>query len=383
VDARTLAEAKVEGGVLVHGQLRWRVVVLPCADTLPLAAWENLARFWREGGVVISLGALPANSETEFPSARVQALSKEIFGAGEGARVLANAAGGAGIFLPSGSEALLLTALNQVLEPDLAPAAADSPLRATHRRIDGSEVYFIINDSSGQCDDTVAVAAEGKGELWDPATGTVSPLPGPAAKLSLGAYGGVLLRFPSARTPRRLQVRSGTLPGLRFSSLPATQPSVGKGEFVRAELTPDDRRGEPNGPAWRAVGTLTKGQVDTFLFLTFQYGEPVDLSEADSLVLDTWVPEAQRTSAEFLVIMSDKDGGDYIASSGRSLAAPGHWQSFVPLSGFALAGWSKDPDGRLDLTRIARISIGWGGYYGTEGEAVEFSLSPPRLAATK
>jgi hypothetical protein len=34
VDARTLAEAKVEDGSLVHGDLRWRVVVLPGVMTL-------------------------------------------------------------------------------------------------------------------------------------------------------------------------------------------------------------------------------------------------------------------------------------------------------------------------------------------------------------
>jgi hypothetical protein len=35
---------------------------------------------------------------------------------------------------------------------------------------------------------------------------------------------------------------------------------------------------------------------------------------------------------------------------------------------FRLAGWSKDDDGVLDPKRVACIRIGWGGYYGTEGE---------------
>ena len=81
IDSRTLAEAKVDGGALVHGQLRWHVLVLPGVDTLPQAAWENLARFVRHGGVVIALGALPMNSETEFPSPTVQSLARNVFGA--------------------------------------------------------------------------------------------------------------------------------------------------------------------------------------------------------------------------------------------------------------------------------------------------------------
>jgi hypothetical protein len=76
VDSRAIKEAAVESSTLVHGQLRWRVVVLPSADTLPLSAWENLAKFVRQGGAVIALGALPVNSESEFPSARVQTLAK-------------------------------------------------------------------------------------------------------------------------------------------------------------------------------------------------------------------------------------------------------------------------------------------------------------------
>ena len=154
VDSRALAEARVKAGALVHGQLRWRAVILPGADTLPLAAWKNLARFVRQGGVVIALGALPANSESEFPSARVAALAREIFGEGRAGvastqepRSHANAAGGGGIFLPSGLDGLLPLVLDRLLPPDVKVNEARSPLRVTHRRLDESEVYFVINDS--------------------------------------------------------------------------------------------------------------------------------------------------------------------------------------------------------------------------------------------
>jgi len=49
-DARALSDARVVTGTMVHGALQWHVIVLPGVDTLPLAAWENLARFVREGG---------------------------------------------------------------------------------------------------------------------------------------------------------------------------------------------------------------------------------------------------------------------------------------------------------------------------------------------
>ena len=46
VDSRTLAEATVANGVLEFGALRWRIVILPDADTCR-SAWENLERFYQ------------------------------------------------------------------------------------------------------------------------------------------------------------------------------------------------------------------------------------------------------------------------------------------------------------------------------------------------
>jgi hypothetical protein len=128
------------------------------------------------------------------------------------------------------------------------------------------------------------------------------------------------------------------------------------------------------------VGTLTKGNTDTFLFLSFEYPQTVDLSGAACLSVESWVPEGQRTPARLLVILREKDGGQYLADTGRPLASPGHFQAFVPWSRFAPAGWAKDPDGRLDLANVVALSIGWGGYYGSEGEKVEFHLALPQSA---
>lgn len=378
VDSLTLGEAKVRDGALVHRDLHWRVVILPGADTLPLAAWENLAEFWRQGGVVVSLGALPTNSEAEFPSPSVQALAAEMFGTGEGSRVKASESGGAAIFFAAGSEALLPVMLDKLLEPDVVAANDGSPLRVTHRRIDGHEVYFIINDSGESCSDTVSVAAEGPGELWDPATGKNSPLAGPRnIKLVLEPYSGVLLRFARAAPPRRLPVESGGLPGLTITPLPACEPKPGKGEFVEATVESDVARSQADAPAWRAVGRLTKSDVDTFLFLTFDYDPPLDLSDAECLAVDSWVPAGQKTRTDLLIIVRDVSGGEYIATTGRPMSVSGHNRALVPFSAFRLAGWSKDQDGRLDKDGITSVRVGWGGYYGKEGEAVEFSVALP------
>jgi hypothetical protein len=379
-----LVEARAESATLVHGKLRWRVIVLPGADTLPLAAWQNLVKFVRQGGVVIALGALPANSETEFPSARVQAMGKEIFSASgsvvNAPQSNANKAGGAGIFLPRGSESLLPLVLDGLLAPDVKVAEAKSPLRVTHRRLDDREVYFVINDSAKPWAGQVDFAAVGNGEGWNPATGQKEEtLAASTSKLSLEPYGAAVFRFASAKLPPPRKASSGALPNLSLRSVPRIEPSTPHGEFVRAELVPDATHSTGAAPAWQANAVLTKSKVDTFLFAQFHYAQPLDLSDADCLALVTWAPDGQSTPNQLLVILHEQDGGDFLVETGRSLAGPGREQTFIPLGRFQLAGWSRDADGVLDLRRVQDIRIGWGGYLGTEGEKVRFSVALPQV----
>ena len=385
VDSRALAEARADGGTLTHGKLRWRAVVLPGVDTLPLAAWENLARFVRDGGIIIALGALPVNSERDFPSPQVAALSREMFGAG-GREPFSqtNVAGGAGLFLPAGSESFLPLALDGALEPDVQTEERRSPLRITHRRIDGVEVYFVVNDSPRSCSESIRFAAQGNGERWDITTGRMAEQKeGATTRLNLEPYGAAIFRFAKAGTPRRRPVQGGLLPNLSLNLLPQANPTAPHGEFVRAEIRPDSLRSRPDHPAWETVGTLTRSQVDTFLFAQFHYEPGLDLTGADCLAVETWVPEGQQTANQLLIILHEQEGGDFMASTARSLAAPGRERSLVPWSQFQLAGWSKDSDGALDLKRISDVRIGWGGYLGAEGEKVVFSLALPQAGSVR
>jgi hypothetical protein len=213
IDSKALIDAEVVDEKMVLGRSEWRVVVLPGADTLPLAAWENLARFIRRGGVLVALGALPANSEAEFPAPRVQNLAREIFGpAGSSLTAFTTGSGGGGIFLPAGSEGLLPVVLKGVLEPDVMSIPPESPVRATHRQIDGREVYFMINDSAKAWSGEVRVAATGKAEQWDPASGHLITVSSTGTiPVSLEPYGATLLRFSAPGTSRRLPLNAGAL----------------------------------------------------------------------------------------------------------------------------------------------------------------------------
>ncbi|MCX8107293.1 MAG: glycosyl hydrolase [Verrucomicrobiae bacterium] len=175
VDSRALAEAQIRGDCLMHGRLAWRVVVLPAVDTLPLPAWEKLVRFAKAGGVIVAIGDLPANSESDFPSEKVRQMSGEIFGRMEQQAFLTKAGDtGAAVFLPAGSETLLPLVLDALLEPDIRVTPQPSPFRVTHRRIHNADVWFIINDSPHPWSGHVRILGEGVGELIDPANGKIT-----------------------------------------------------------------------------------------------------------------------------------------------------------------------------------------------------------------
>lgn len=379
VDAATLATAKLEGDALAHGPLRWRVVVLPGVDTLPWAAWRNLEKFVQHGGVVIALGALPANCETEFPSRRVTRLGRAWFGEGGPPAVRRAGAGGA-VWLGAGSEGLLPRVLDQALGQDVTVTPADAPVRITHRRVGGQEVYFLVNDSAAPWRGTVRLSARGPGRQWNPADGTSRATAAPdALDLQLEPYGASLLTFDRATPPPRLALPAGSAGGQPAEPLALGRPLLSHGEFVRGEVAPDTARSQPDRPAWLARATLTRDQVDTFLFVRFTLDRPADFAEAALLEVESWVPESQQTPAQLLVILHEEGGGDYLAETPRSLGVAGRETLYLPLSRFALAGWSQDANGRLDRARVREIRIGWGGYYGAAGERVEFSVTAPRV----
>jgi len=383
VDSRALAEARVEAGALIHGQLQWRVLLLPETDTLPEATWDNLVRFVHSGGVVVALGALPANNESEFPSAKVQALARELFSSERSVPSLkAQENGGAGVFLPSGSEGMLPRVLDGLLDRDVTVHGSRSPVRATHRRIDGREIYFLVNDSPKWWAGEVTLSADGSGELWEPATAAATQTNlGRRVALNLEPYGAAILRYPKAQVPARRPAQTTALPNLKAHRLPCREPAMSAGEFVLGDVTSDVGHSQPGLPAWRASAKLIKSQVDTFLFVRFPFPEPLNLEAVDCLVLDVWVPDGQRTGTQLLAVLQEKGGGDFLATTGGLLGAPGHHRLYVPIQRFQLAGWSQDPDGDLDLTRVSEVRLGWGGYLGTEGEQVQFTLALPEIGS--
>jgi hypothetical protein len=371
VDARALCEAQVADDTLVHGDLSWRVLVLPAADTLPREAWETVAAFWRQGGVVIAIGTRPRNSDAEFPAPQVEAIAHEMFGTADAPCLVTNAAGGASILLPTGMIALVPHVINSLFERDAKCPEQNTPIKITRRNIEGQAVYFAINDSDTAWEGDICFCGQGVNEQWNPASGVMTPLvDGTQVRVQIGPYGAMLFRSAAADVPRRLGSPGAATFSMTCEPLPvAPAPAVSQGQFVQSELDGDATAG------WRAAATLTKGQVDTFLFMNFNFAAPMNLTGYAGLAIDVSVPHAQHTPTELLMFLHTANGDRFLAGTGHYLNKSGSARACVMFSQFAPFGHTRAAP---DLSQIAAISIGWGGYLGTAGERIEFTVKAPQ-----
>jgi hypothetical protein len=385
IDAQAIADARVRDGALQTGAHRWRVVILPGADTLPLAAWRNLRRLVESGGVLICLGHRPANSDQEFPAPEVQRTFARILPGLEGEPGFRTfSRGGTAVFLPRGFEYQLPLLLDQLIERECTPQAPAPAIHATHRRRAGQEIFFVCNDSPETWTGNLRCCASGTGEEWNPGDGNVAQIADSAAvALQLAPYESRILTFKTGREPHRLTAPSHLLPRLEYQPLTFDVPTVGKGEFVRTDLLPEVMPDQPAITCWRSRSRITRSNVDTFSFVMFPARNAQGFVASTALAIDSWTPAGQSSPTQLLVILRERGGADYFATLGRPLSAAGFDRTLIPWHRFKLAGWSTDNNGTLDRDQITEVRVGWGGYYGAENESVEFSLSPPQAVVTR
>ncbi|MFJ4467683.1 glycosylhydrolase-like jelly roll fold domain-containing protein [Streptomyces sp. NPDC089424] len=204
-DPDLLLHARVQGGRLAVGRGRYDLVVLPETPVLEAAAVRALARFARDGGTVIAVGALPEREAAGHDGDLRRALD-DLFGHRRAVRVA------------TAGELASLTRefAAAVLEP-AAPAVR--VLRTTR----GKDVAFLFNNESATPVDTWAtLPARGVPEWWFPADGSTRPAPvhrtaarpgdGVRVPLRLGPYETVAVVFRGGEGETRPHLtEAGTL----------------------------------------------------------------------------------------------------------------------------------------------------------------------------
>ena len=182
LDAQAIMDSDIRNGTMVHGQLQFKVLVLPCVSTLPEAAWKQLELFAAQGGKIIAISDKPVNTELNFPDVKLQSAFERLFLENENV-----------VFMKEWTAGDLDQHLEAWLEKPVSVEDEELPLRLAHRKIDGRDVVFLINDSEKEINTTLSFNLKGAFEEWDPSNGEVSPLT-EDYNLSLEPYHGKVYR---------------------------------------------------------------------------------------------------------------------------------------------------------------------------------------------
>ena len=186
----------VEGNSLVLGKNKYRILILPSVETIPLDTYKKFAEFVRGGGIIVATHNTPSRvpgfmakpSENE----QVDLISQQLFSINSSTGILV-----------SDEKKQLRSTLNRLLQPDVKLEQPSSDIGFIHRKTSDADIYFLANTTNvaQQIKATFRVGSL-NGEWWNPMTGEVSPVAASGAEginFQLEPYGSRVVVF-SKRT---------------------------------------------------------------------------------------------------------------------------------------------------------------------------------------
>ena len=200
-----------DGRLVLPDGMSYRVLVLPERDTMTPGLLRKVRDLVRDGATVIGPRPMKSPGLEGFPGCddEVRRLAEELWGPCDGRSVKAHALGrgrvvwDATVPLEPGREPAqygdyAITAA-ELARAGVAPDfETDGPVRYTHRRVDGAEIYFVANREARAWEARCLFRVTGKmPELWDPVTGKSRPLPEFSAQ---GGRTAVRLRFEAEQS---------------------------------------------------------------------------------------------------------------------------------------------------------------------------------------
>jgi hypothetical protein len=157
----------IDKGALAFGLSRYRAVLLPNVERIPLDTYRKLAEFVRSGGIVIASRRKPDMAPgflaTEAETTEIRQISQELFTSSSNrSRFIEN------------EKTQLSEALRNMLPPDITLAIPE--IGFVHRKAGDTEIYFLANTSNTRQTTQASFRATSlKAEWWDPMSGGISP----------------------------------------------------------------------------------------------------------------------------------------------------------------------------------------------------------------
>ena len=192
---------KIDNGSLLLGGNKYKVIILPAVETIPVETYRRFEEFARAGGVLIATKRTPAQAPgfraTDTDHDQIAEISRSLFsGSLRSGRLVMNEVSDLG------------RTLEQLTKPDVEFVPPSPDIAFVHRSTSDAEIYFIANTTNAERSVEAAFnVARMKPEWWNPFDGSVQPakdnnsqtLDYSAVTIRLEPYGSRLLVFTKRR----------------------------------------------------------------------------------------------------------------------------------------------------------------------------------------
>jgi len=204
MDFQSLTRSQIVNKELHVSGEKYKVLVLPALSAVRFETVAKALDFYRAGGIVIAVGALPeASDRIGGNDSNLQAMVREMFGttysdSHDSLKVYSQKSsnGGTGIFIQRSAEVKNLIA--GMIQPDFKVLSGETVPGLMHRKIGNRDLYFVYGlPKNTDCFFRVT----GKAELWNPWNGSIRPL-----AVAAVSEAGTTLKLPLEKTEPQLIV---------------------------------------------------------------------------------------------------------------------------------------------------------------------------------
>jgi len=199
----------IDNDTLVLGPNRYRAVVLPNVETIPLDTYRMLAEFVRSGGTLIASrlqpSMAPGFAATESEHAEIRKISRALFSSSsERSRFIVDEKTDLAAILPT------------MLSPDVDMVPETPEIGFVHRKTGDAEIYFLANTSNANQKTEASFRIDGmQAEWWDPMSGQTRPAmlttvgeDQSSVELELDPYEGRFLVFTERMAQEQIAVQT-------------------------------------------------------------------------------------------------------------------------------------------------------------------------------
>jgi hypothetical protein len=294
---------RVEKGAFILGQNRYKAVILPGVERIPLGTLRKLEEFARGGGIVIATRRrpeiAPGLKATEAEQNQVREISRRMF---EGPNAPAHFVADENLELGN--------TLKRLLHPDVALSPSVAEIGFIHRQTDDAEIYFIANTANVRQNVKATLRVVGlQPEWWNPFNGRVTPAEvqsrqegGTTIALDLEPYGSRVLVFTKRALPQPVRQSASTVAPLDLSN--GWRVSFGENrapvqmDNLRSWTEMDETRYFSGVATYEKVVTVPENLLQNGIDVRLDFGEGTPIPQQPLKAgMQTWLDAPVREAA--------------------------------------------------------------------------------------